>query len=75
MLGTDPEAFLLIEARQPRSGPPEWRFGAIRMNSINLRINHRGREVWNAPSSPWARVWDTTEPYTFFRFEEQTAKP
>ena len=22
------------------------------MNSINLRLNHRGREVWNAPQSP-----------------------
>jgi hypothetical protein len=74
VLGTDPEAFLLIEARRNSSGPPEWRFGATRMNSINLRINHRGREVWNAPEVPWARVWDATEPYTFFRYDE-AAKP
>jgi hypothetical protein len=75
VLGTDPEAFLLIEARRPQTGAPEWRFGAARMNSINLRINHRGREVWNAPEIPWARVWDITEPYTFFRYEEGAAKP
>ena len=25
VLGTDPEAFLLIEARRPQSGAPEWR--------------------------------------------------
>jgi hypothetical protein len=74
VLGTDPEAFLLIEARRPLGGVPEWRFGAARMNSIHLRINHRGREVWNAPEIPWARVWDVTEPYTFFRYEE-AAKP
>jgi hypothetical protein len=75
VLGTDPEAFLMIEARQPQSGAPEWRFGAARMNSINVRIYHRGREVWTAPEIPWARVWDVTEPYTLFRYEEETAKP
>jgi hypothetical protein len=42
------------------------------MNYDNLRINHRGREVWNAPEVPWARVWDATEPYTFFRYDEAT---
>ena len=52
-LGTDPEAFLLIEAHRPQGGPAEWRFGAARMNGINLRVNHRGREVWNAPQIPW----------------------
>jgi hypothetical protein len=75
VLGTDPEAFLLIEARRPQIGVPEWRFGAARMNSIHLRINHSGRKVWNAPEIPWARVWDATEPYTFFRYEEAAAKP
>jgi hypothetical protein len=69
VLGTDPEAFVLIEARRTSSGALEWQFGATRMDSINLRINHRGREVWNAPELPWPKVWDNTEPYTFFRFE------
>jgi hypothetical protein len=69
VLGTDPEAFLLIEARRPSSGTPEWQYGATRMNSINLRINHRGREVWNAPEIPWSQVWDSREPYTVFRYE------
>ncbi len=69
VLGTDPEAFLLIEARQPPGGAPEWRFGATRMNSINLRLNHRGREIWNAPEIPWSQVWDSREPYCVFRYE------
>jgi hypothetical protein len=68
-LGTDPEVFLLLEARQPKTGAPEWRFGAARMNSITLRINHRGREVWTAPALSMAQVRDHTEPYTAFRFE------
>jgi len=69
VLGTDPEVFLLIEARRPHGGAPEWQFGATRMNSINLRINHRGREVWHAAEIPWSQVWDSREPYTVFRYE------
>jgi hypothetical protein len=69
VLGTDPEAFLLIEARRPPGGAPEWRFGATRMNSINLRLNHRGREIWNAPEIPWEQVWDPRQPYTVFRYD------
>jgi hypothetical protein len=76
VLGTDPEAFLLIEARRSAGGgAPEWRFGATRMNSINLRINHRGREAWSAPEIPWEQVWSTREPYTVFRFEEGPGDP
>jgi hypothetical protein len=69
VLGTDPEAFLLIEARRSAGGAPKWQFGATRMNSINLRLNHRGREIWNAPEIPWEQVWDPRQPYTVFRYE------
>jgi hypothetical protein len=69
VLGTDPEAFLLIEARRPPGGVPEWRFGATRMNSINLRLTHRGSEVWNSPEIPWSQVWDSREPYCVFRYD------
>ncbi len=69
VLGTDPEVFLLIEARRRADGAPEWRFGATRMNSVNLRLNHGGREIWNAPEIPWSQVWDSREPYTVFRYD------
>ena len=69
VLGTDPEVFLLIEARRPSSGGAEWRFGATRMNSINLRITHRGREVWNVAEIPWSQARDSTEPYALFGFD------
>jgi hypothetical protein len=75
VLGTDPEAFLLIEARRQPSGALEWRFAATRMNSINLRIYHRDREVWNAPTIPWSQVWDNGEPYTVFRYELAPGEP
>jgi hypothetical protein len=69
VLGTDPEAFLLIEARRGSSGAPEWRFGAARMNNINLRISQGGREVWSVAEIPWSQARDSTEPYTLFGFD------
>ena len=42
------------------------------MDSINLRIKRRGREVWSVDELPWAKVLrDNTEPYTFFRFDRE----
>jgi hypothetical protein len=75
VLGTDPEVFLLIEARRPSGGAPEWCFGATRMNSINLRLNHRGREIWNSPEIPWEQVRDSRQPYCEFRFEVTPGEP
>jgi hypothetical protein len=67
--GTDPEVFLLIEARRPRGGAPEWRFGATRMHGIYLRLNRGGREVWSAPEIPPSQVYDSREPYCIFRYD------
>jgi hypothetical protein len=69
VLATDPDAFLLIEARRTKAGAAEWRFGAARMNANAVRITHRGSTIWNAPELPWSRVWDGTEPYCIFRFD------
>jgi hypothetical protein len=69
VVATDPDAFLLIEARRAKGGAAEWRFGAARMYATNLGIAHRGREVWNAPELPWSKVWDGNEPYCIFRFD------
>jgi hypothetical protein len=64
--GTDPEVFLLIEARRPPGGAPEWRFGATRMHGIYLRLDRGGREVWSAPEIPPSQVYDSREPYCVF---------
>ncbi len=69
VVGTDPEAFLLIEARRTSSGALEWQFGATRMTNKDLKIKQRDRVVWNAPEIPWAQVWDGREPYCIFRFD------
>ena len=67
--GTDPEIFLLIEARRTRDGAPEWRFGATRMHGIDLRLYHRGNLIWRAPEIPWSQIIDPREPYWGFRVE------
>jgi hypothetical protein len=43
--GTDPEALLLLEARQTESGP-QWQFAFARFTFMSLKGFHNGREVW-----------------------------
>jgi hypothetical protein len=69
VVGTDPEAFLLIEARRTSGGPLEWQFGATRMTHKDLKIKQRDRVVWNVARLPWPQVWDGREPYVVFRFD------
>ncbi len=73
--GTDPEIFLLIEARRSPTGMAEWRFGATRMHGIDLRVYRHGKMVWNAPEITWERIQDRREPYTIFRFETTPGRP
>jgi hypothetical protein len=80
--GTDPDLFLLIEARGATPASARWQFAATRMNSVELRLRHRGRLVWSADILPWKKVYDRKSVYTSFKFEEvpdflkdQLAKP
>jgi hypothetical protein len=74
VLGTDPEAFLLMEARRTASGPL-WQYGVVRMNSIEMRVDHKGRESWRVETLPWAQVRDPKEPYITFPFNPGEAAP
>jgi hypothetical protein len=67
--GTDPETFLLIEARRVEGGP-RWHYGLARMNSVPMRISHRGKPVWSAPLISWEQASDPREPYFSFIFNE-----
>jgi hypothetical protein len=73
--GTDPEVFLLIEARRSRGETAEWLFGATRMHGIDLRLNHRGRAIWNAPEIPPSQIFDPREPYVGFHFAIAPGEP
>jgi hypothetical protein len=48
--GTDPEALLMIEARKPaHSDGPVWHYGIARFTDQQLRVRHKGKEVFSAP--------------------------
>jgi hypothetical protein len=50
--GTDPEAILLIEARQRPTGPsPLWCRGLARLTDLELSVRHKGTEVFSATST------------------------
>lgn len=68
--GTDPEVFLLIEARRRPDGRLGYDYALTRMNSVELRVTHKGREVWKVAEMPWAVVFGQGEPYTVFMFDD-----
>lgn len=46
--GTDPEIFLLIEARQ--AGPAaRWEYALARFSDLKLTAKYRGKAIWDAP--------------------------
>jgi hypothetical protein len=63
--GTDPEVFLLLEARgEPEA--PAWKFAATRMNSVEFHLRYHDREVWSVEAMPWKDVGSHAETYTTF---------
>jgi hypothetical protein len=68
--GTDPEIFLLIEARGENGTTARWQFAATRMNSVELRLRHRDKQVWAEETLPWKEVYDHQHVYTVFQFKE-----
>lgn len=64
---TDPEVFLLIEAR--REGEKlVWQYALARMNSITFRVNYQDQPAWEAPLLPWRDALNRRDlPYTAFQ--------
>lgn len=63
--GTDPEVFLLVEAR-PAGGDWKWHYALARMNSVQFVAKYQDREVWRVEIWPWSRTKNGSEPYTQF---------
>ena len=54
---TDPEAILVIEARQPAPADgPVWDYAVCRFTDLDLRVRHKGKEVFSAPLIPYDSV-------------------
>lgn len=61
--GTDPDAFLMIEARGKKDAV-EWQFAFARFNgSCSLRAVHKENEVWKADRLPSKTINDPKQPY------------
>jgi hypothetical protein len=63
--GTDPDLFLLLEARES-GGKPAWQFAASRMNSVAFNLRYNDKEIWNVDVLPWSDVNGHRQPYTSF---------
>lgn len=66
---TDPEAFLLIEARTGANGP-EWHYALARMTSVGLHASDREEQVWEVPVLPGRDVYNRADKtYTALTFK------
>jgi hypothetical protein len=63
--GTDPEAYLLIEARG--GDEPHWEFAFARMNIVKFTGAYKGQAVWQVDEVSWDEVFDRQEPYAIIR--------
>ena len=65
--GTDPEVFLMIEARKGE-GREEWQYAFVRfVGHASLRAMRDGREVWQVDAIPAKLNTDPKEPYIGLR--------
>ncbi len=70
--GTDPELFLLIEARGENAANARWQFAATRMVAgEEVRLRHRDQQIWSAEILPAREIFlEHERVYTTFRFKE-----
>jgi hypothetical protein len=70
--GTDPDLFLLIEARGKDAAAARWQLAAARMtNNAELRLRHQKKQVWEAQPIPWKDVTRSHKlAYTAFTFNK-----
>lgn len=67
--GTDPEAYLLLEATGEATGAekPVWRFAFARMNLVEFWGRHQGEVVWHVDPTNWDAVFERQQPYAIVR--------
>lgn len=68
--GTDPEAFLVLEAREKKKNDPEWQFAFVRfVGHASLRAVRAEREVWRVEKLSLKTNTDPKQPYFGLRKE------
>lgn len=66
--GTDPDVFVLIEARGAADAA-QWQFAPVRMNGVGFSLRHHDREVWSVEVMPWRDIYSHAQTYTTFQFQ------
>jgi hypothetical protein len=66
--GTDPEVFLMLEARETDGGSA-WHYALARMNSTIFKVNYRDKEVWAVDVVPWGVVFSNRDPYNILNLD------
>lgn len=67
--GTDPDVFLLLEARRA-DDTTTWNFALTRMNGVGFQVRHGDREIWSKETLPWTDIRSHRETYTTFMFKK-----
>ena len=68
--GTDPELFLLVEARRV-GGTPDIRYAFARFSDLELHAPYKGREVWSVPRG---KMNARDQVHTYYVVEELDAE-
>jgi len=68
--GTDPEIWVLIEARGETADSARWQFAAARMNNVGMNLRYKGERVWAVEWMLSKDVNDHSHAYTKFMFNE-----
>ena len=69
--GTDPEAFLLVEARR-KGDTTAYQYSLARFSDLALKAHFKGREVWKVPPGQWDRKEGPHVYYLVERVEADT---
>ena len=72
--GTDPEVFLIIEARQVGE-TRQWQYALAQMNSVKFVAKYQDQEIWRTEIWPWSKVKNGRETYTSFGPFEREGTP
>lgn len=68
--GTDPEIWVLVEARGKDAATAKWQYAAARMNSVEMNLRYRGEKVWSKETLAWKDVRDNQHSYTTYLFKD-----
>lgn len=66
--GNNPEAYLMLEIRQPDGGKPSWHYALARFTFAQVQVSLDGKDVWKQPALSTARP---EEPYFIFHVRRQ----